>query len=83
MEIFEEKVSHLNSGKHSIMKNFIEKHSSIFAKDAFDVSLVKDYEAHILLSSDNYVSKKPYRCTFDDQAEIERQVAELLRHGMI
>lgn len=83
VELFETKVSHLDSEKRSIIKNFIEKHSSLFAKDAFDIGSVKNYKAHISLSSDSYVSKKPYRCTFDDQTEIERQVAELLRHNII
>jgi transposase InsO family protein len=30
-----------------------------------------------------YIAKKPYRCSYDDQAEIEKQVKELLENGII
>ena len=55
----------------------------MFAKNQFDVGTVKDHEARIELTEERYVAKRPYRCSFEDQAEIERQVAELLKHRII
>lgn len=61
------------------IENLINKYSTIFAKDKFDVGIVKDYEARIDLQIDKYCSKRPYRCTIEDKREIERQIAELLK----
>lgn len=69
--------------KCNIIKNFIYKYGAVFAKDAFDVGSVKGYETHIKLFEDRYVSKKPYRCSFENKTEIERQVAELLKYSII
>jgi len=55
----------------------------VFAKHQFDVGTVKEHEAHITLSEECYVAKKPYRCSIDDQREIERQVDKLLKHGIL
>ena len=55
----------------------------MFAKSKFDVGNVTKYECTIPLSSNKYVSKKPYRCTYADQQQIESQVADLLEHGWI
>lgn len=83
IEKFEAKVSHLDKDKRDRIYDFIDRHGSAFAKDALDVGTVRGYEAHINLIEDRYIAKKPYRCSYEDQQEIERQVAELLRHGMI
>jgi hypothetical protein len=61
----------------------IETNDFVFAKDTFDTGNVTKYECVIPLSSDSYICKKPYRCTFEDKIQIETQVAELLRNGMI
>ncbi len=82
-ETFEAKTNHLNLEKKSRIQNYIDKYSSIFAKHQFDVGTVTEYEAHIELLENRYVAKKPYRCSYEDQEEIERQVTELLKHGMI
>lgn len=83
VEKFEAKTAHLESSKKKAIHDFVDKYSAVFAKNQFDVGTVNGYEAHINLMEDRYISKKPYRCTYADQEEIERQVAELLEHGMI
>jgi hypothetical protein len=80
---FEAKTSHLDSEKKQRIHDFIEKYSSVFAKHQFDVGTVNGYEAHIKLIEDRYVAKKPYRCSYEDQEEIEKQVTELLKQGLI
>lgn len=80
---FEAKTSHLDIDKQNKIKKIIDKYGSIFAKDQYDVGTVSDFEAKILLMENKYIAKKPYRCSYADKKEIESQVAELLRHGMI
>lgn len=82
-EEFEAKVDHLDDAKKSIIYELLDKYDSIFAKNQYDIGTVPQHEARITLSEMKYTAKKPYRCSFEDQKEIERQVAELLRHGMI
>ena len=78
-----DKVKHLDEEKSKIVSDLIKKNDCLFAKDSFDVGNVTKYECSINLSSDNYVSKRPYRCTYSDQQEIESQVSKLLERGMI
>ena len=80
---FNEKTLHLDANQRNKISELINRNASVFAKGQFDVGKVKGYEAHIQLMEDSYISKKPYRCSLDDGKEIERQVAELLKHGMI
>ena len=82
-ESFNQKTSHLNVTCKSVIRKLIEKNSTAFAKNAFDVGNVTKYECPINLEKDVYVSKKPYRSTFEDQEEIESQCEELLKNGMI
>ena len=44
---------------------------------------VKDYEATVKLTENRYILKKPYRCSFQDKLEIEKQVEDLLNAGLI
>ena len=81
-ELFVAKIDHLDGDKKKILENLIDEFSYVFAKDAYDVGTVRDHEARIVLYEDRIVTKKPYRCSFEDQAEIERQVAALLEKGM-
>jgi hypothetical protein len=83
IEKFEMKTSHLDKEKRKQIYEFVDKYGSIFANDQFDVGTVSGYKAHIKLIKDCYVAKKPYRCSYKDQLEIERQVSALLEHGMI
>ena len=82
-EKLEEKLAHLDPENKSKLKNLVKTYDKSFAQHPFDVGNVKDYECSIELSSNKYVAKKPYRCTYADQTEIDRQVDELLKHGMI
>lgn len=83
IEIFKRKSEHLASENKSILKNFLLQSNDIFAKDSFDVGRVTKYHARVLLSEDRFIAKRPYRCSPEDQAEIERQVSELLKNGII
>ena len=82
-ELLSAKLSHLNDQQQNLLRKFLLSHISLFASDAFDVGNVCDYQTNISLSEDRFISKRPYRCSPEDQAEIERQVKELLNHGMI
>ena len=82
-ENFNTKVAHLDKGKRLAIHNLINKYCSIFAKNKFDVGNVKNYEARIELTENKYINKKPYRCSYDDQQEIDRQISELLKHNLI
>lgn len=83
VEEFQMKVDHLDQEKRNIIYELVDEYGSVFAKDQFDIGTVRDHEACIKLSEDRYVARKPYRCSIEDQNEIERQVAELLKHGVI
>ncbi len=83
VEEFEIRTNHLEEKKKKMIYNLIDKYGSSFAKDKYDIGKVTKCEAQIKLSENSYVAKKPYRCSFEDQEEIESQVTELLNHGMI
>ncbi|XP_014211980.1 uncharacterized protein LOC106641914 [Copidosoma floridanum] len=57
--------------------------NSIFVRDKYDTVTVKDYEALIDFVVDKNCSKRPYRCTIEDEKEIEQQVANLLEKNLI
>jgi len=65
------------------MEQIIKKNEIIFATSKFDIGTVKDYEATVKLIENRYISKKPYRCSFQDKIEIEKQVDDLLKAGLI
>lgn len=58
VEQFEMKVDHLDIQKKKIIYDLVEKYSSTFAKDQYDMGAVKGYEAHIKLLENKYVAKK-------------------------
>lgn len=73
----------MDSKKKSIIE-LIKKNDFVFTKNSFDVCNVTKYECPINLSSNSYISKKPYRFPYADQMQIEsRQVSELFKNGMI
>lgn len=61
----------------------INKYNTIFARDIYDVGIVKDYKARIDLLIDKYCCKRPYKCSIEDKKEIESQVAKLLENKLI
>lgn len=80
---FEIKAEHLDEKEKKIIYDLIDRYGSVFAKHEFDIGTVKNYEASIELTENRYVGKKPYRCSIEHQNEIEKQIAELLKHGCI
>ena len=78
LEDFQVKINHLDSSKRYKINKLINNYSKIFAKDKYDVGMVREYEARIDLAVDKYCSKRPYRCTIEDKKEIEKQISKLL-----
>lgn len=78
-----ENLSHLEPVKQREILNLLTTHEDCFAKGKFDVGLVKTAEARIKLKEEKYISKKPYRCSFTDQEEIDSQISELLKADLI
>ena len=83
VEQFKAKLDHLSEEKKKIIQTMINKYETIFAQNKFDVGQVKDHEAHVKLLEHKFVAKKPYRCSILDQKEIEYQIKELLKAGLI
>jgi hypothetical protein len=73
----------LQPDKKDKVKQLILDNSKVFANHAFDVGNVTNYKCKLKLLSNKFVAKKPNRCTYEDQDEIDRQVSELLKHNMI
>ena len=66
------------------IKQLIDEYINCFASDKYDVGRIKSDEAQITLSMDRkYVAQRPYRCSRQDQEEIESQVKKLLEAGLI
>lgn len=82
-EHFKIMINHLDCQQQAVIDNLILNNKSLFAKDKYDIGLVKDYEAHIDLSIEKYCSKRPYRCTIEDKKEIETQISKLLEKNII
>lgn len=76
-------INQLDCDKQNRINELINKNSTLFAKDKYDIGTVTDYEAHIDLLVEKYCSKRPYRCTFEDRKEIESQIAKLLERKLI
>lgn len=82
-ENFEIIINHLNNYEKSEINKLVKKYNNIFAKDKYDIGTVKEYEAKIELTLEKYCSKRPYRCTIQDQKEIESQITSLLKNNLI
>ena len=59
------------------------EYDDVFAKSKFDIGITKNHEATIKLKENKYISRKPYRCSFEDKIEIEQQIEALLKAGLI
>lgn len=64
-------------------ENLMTKYDTVFAKEKFDIGTVKKYKAMIKLTENKYIAKKPYRCSIQDKTEIESQIKQLLKAGLI
>lgn len=82
-ELFDNKIKHLDGSHRLAISDFIIRNHKVFARDKFDVGNVRNYSCSINLSSNSYVTRKPYRCSHDDQQIIDRQCQTLLSKGMI
>ncbi|CAK1549412.1 unnamed protein product [Leptosia nina] len=76
-------MNNLNPDQKSTINTLICNYKCVFAKDKYDIGMVKGYEARIDLLIDKYCSKRPYKCTIDDKKEIEQQIAKLLDNKLI
>lgn len=85
MEIdeFQSNLNHLNNWKKTKIEQLIEKYENVFARDKYDIGIVKNYEARIDLILDKYCSKRPHKYSVEDRREIEAQVAKLLERNLI
>lgn len=77
------KINHLELFVKAEINKLMEKYKSVFAKDKYDVGTVKEYEARIDLLVEKYCCKRPYRCTIENQKEIEEQISKLLEKNLI
>lgn len=83
IEKFQAKFNHLSRFQRQEIENILSDYSSIFAKDRYDVGTVNNHVAQIRLTEDRYIAKKPYRSSFKDLEEIEKQVKALLKSKLI
>lgn len=82
-EDFNIKINNLNEKQKCEINQLIDKYTSVFAKNKYDIGTVNGYEARIDLLVDKYCSMRPYRCTVEDKKEIEEQIARLLDNKLI
>lgn len=80
---FDTDTTYLEHDQRMKISALLNDYKHIFAKDKYDVGQVKNYEAFIDLQIDKYCSKRPYRCSLDDKEEIEKQIGQLLKKGLI
>ena len=80
---FDMRTGHLDREQKKQIYDIVDQYGSLFAKDKYDIGNVRGHEAQIKLIEHTFVSRKPYRCSFEDQKEIESQVTQLLQHGII
>ena len=73
----------LSAEQKKKLQSLVDENINCFATDKFDVGRVKSGEAHIRLMGDQIAAQRPYRCSMEDKREIEKQVKELLEHGLI
>ena len=74
-------LKNINTNKE--IKELLMYYKDIIAKDKFDTGNIREYEGTIKLTENKYVARKPYRCSLQDRAEIEKQINELLKAGLI
>lgn len=82
-ELFEAKLEHLQPEQKSKIEILLNKYDNIFARHKFDIGQVQNNEAQIKLLEHKFVAKKPYRCSIEDQKEIEFQIGQLLKANLI
>lgn len=83
LNVQEIELSHLSEDDQQRIKKVVFEFRDCFAQNKYDVGTQIKTEAFIKLKEDRYISKKPYRCSFPDQDEIDLQVSKLMENGLI
>ncbi|KAH9396074.1 hypothetical protein TYRP_020155 [Tyrophagus putrescentiae] len=65
------------------LESLLKAHRSLFIEYLDEIGLIQTEKCCIRLSHDLPISLRPYRCTPEDQANIDQQIAELLEKNMI
>lgn len=65
------------------LESLLKAHRSLFIKYLDEIGLIQTEKCCIRLSHDLPISLRPYRCTPENQANIDQQIAELLEKKMI
>ncbi len=83
IEEFHAQTEHLDKEQKDTIHSLIDKYETLFARNRYDVGTFSEQQAHIKLSKNKFIARKPYKCSIEDQEEIQKQVAELLKAGLI
>lgn len=68
--------------KMKIIK-YLYNEKDTFAKHKFDVKQYEKTEAKIKLTEERIVNKRPYRCSLQDNKEIDKQIKKLIDNKLI
>lgn len=68
--------------KMKIIK-YLYNEKDAFAKHKFDVKQYEKTEAKIKLTEERIVNKRPYRCSLQDNKEIDKQIKKLIDNKLI
>lgn len=64
-------------------QSLIKKNSKVFIEKNPDVGKITPEKCNICLKNDIPITLRPYKCSEDDQANIDHQVEDMLRQGII
>ncbi len=73
----------IESTTYPEIEQILKKFEDCFAKDNSELGRITIEKHRIPLSDDKPISQRPYRCSAADEAEINRQVKDLLSQGLI
>lgn len=65
------------------LKDVLEEYNHVFAKSKYDVGCIRLEPQKVILTSELPISLRPYRASPKDNAEIKRQIDELLAADLI
>ena len=72
-----------NPSHEESLNNLLETNAHCFATDKFDVGCVTEAQAQVKLLENKFVTQRPYRCSFEDKREIDKQIQQLLKYNLI
>lgn len=76
-------VLHLNKTQQLALKQLIHKYDDIFSKSQTDIGCINGEMHRIHLNNNVPIRRAPYRCSETDSVEMDRQINELLKQGVI